>query len=174
MTVEHVPEVPTNVVARATGPTTITVTWDAPWYAGSAPLSGYEVVATDSSGRRTIHWVGSDVPAIQVKELVADDTYTFAVAARNAAGSSGFVHGAPMVMRFSATEFAKEEAHQVKGRLAASMRKSLMRSRPSAGAAQDSREQYRAATQQPDDEFESLRSFSRDEKSGWIPPTSDE
>ena len=68
------PEVPTNVTARVTGPATITVTWDAPWYAGSSPLSGYDVVATDSSGRATDHSEDGDRPSLQIKQLVADDT----------------------------------------------------------------------------------------------------
>lgn len=36
---EHVREAPTNVSAMATGPTWMTVTWDAPWYTGSSPFS---------------------------------------------------------------------------------------------------------------------------------------
>ena len=77
-------------------------------------------------------------------------------------------------MKFSAAEFAKEEAQVVKGRLWTSMRKSMMRIRPSGASARDLKDDYRVTTEHSRDEFESLRSFSRDEASGWIPPASQE
>jgi len=172
MSVEHVPERPTNVAPCATGPTTITVTWDAPWYAGSTPLSGYDVVATDSSGRTTSYSVDADRPSIHLTSLVQGETYSFMVAARNASGASAFSQSsAPLAMDFSAMEFAKEGVQKARGRFWTSMRRSMTKSQPTGLAAQSLRAEYREATQQPDDRYETLRSSLRDEGTTWVPPT---
>jgi len=173
MTIEHVPETPANVGSRATGPTTMTVTWDAPWYAGSTPLMGYDVVVVDSSGAATHHRVEGDHPSAQVTHLVDGETYSFMVAARNETGSSTFsAPSAPVAMKFSLTETAGHEVHQIGSRLTAWRRNSMTKQVPTGAAAQALRGEYRDATQRSDDPYEALRSFRRDEGTTWVPPTS--
>jgi len=173
VTLAHVPEVPTNVVARASGPTSITVTWDAPWYAGSSPVVGYDLVVTDSSGASTLHRVEGDATSARVTHLEPEDTYRFQVAARNATGSSPLSDGsAPQVMRFSLAHAAVGEASKAKGLWSSLRRNALTKSVPTGRAAASLRSEYRDATQQPDDRYEALRSFRRDEGTTWVPPTS--
>ena len=175
MTIEHVPEAPSNVAARATGPTTIIVTWDAPWYAGSTPLQGYDVVVSDASDAATQHQVEGDHLSAQVTHLVDGETYSFMVAARNETGSSAFsAPCANVVMTFSLSETARHEAHQMGARLGAFRRNSMTKQVPTGAAAQELRDEYRDATQQSDDPYEALRSFRRDEGTTWVPPTSKE
>ena len=173
MAPEFVPEVPANVASRATGPTTITVTWNAPWYAGSSPLQGYDIVVRDSSGAATHHQVDDDHPSAQVTHLVEGETYTFMVAARNESGSSAFSEPcAPLMMNFSLSEAARHQTDQVRSRFAAFRHNSMTPQIPTGAAAQELRDEYRDATQEPDDRFAALRSFRRDEGTSWIPPTS--
>ena len=173
MTPEFIPEVPTNVASRATGPTTITVTWNAPWYAGSSPLQGCDIVVRDSSGAATYHQVDGDHPSVQVTHLVEGETYTFMVAARNESGSSAFSEPcAPLMMSFSLSEAARHQINQVRSRFAAFRHNSMTPQIPTGAAAQELRDEYRDATQEPDDRFAALRSFRRDEGTSWIPPTS--
>ena len=172
---EHVPEAPTNVTALATGPTSMTVTWDAPWYTGSSPLRGYDVVATDASGRTAEHAADAATASMRVSSLTLNEAYRFKVAARNASGASPFSDQSDeVVMVFSTVSLAKEEFGKAKGRLSMFRRTTLTARRPIGLAARDSQNEYRGATQRADDDFEPLRRYSADEDSGWVPPTSKE
>ena len=146
MTSEHVAEVPANDAARATGPTTITVTWDAPWYtpwyAGSTPLNGYDIVVTDSSGVTARHQVQGDHPSVQVTHPVGGETNEFMVAGRNDTGTSAFsIPCGPVAMTFSLCESARHEAHQMRARLADFRRGSLTKQVPTGAATRSVRDE---------------------------------
>lgn len=83
------PGVPTGVTATA-GDTTATVRWTAPAANGFSALTGYDVVAVDTSTSTTMPAVHVAFPAhsVLVPGLTDGDTYTFTVVAINTAGSS--------------------------------------------------------------------------------------
>ncbi|MBW4077731.1 MAG: hypothetical protein HIU84_04315 [Acidobacteria bacterium] len=100
------------------------------------------------------------------------ESYTFMVAARSETGSSVFsAQSAPLTMTFSLSESAKHETRQIRTRFTAFRRGSMSKQVPTGAAAQGLRDEFREATQQPDDRYEALRSFRRDEGTTWVSPT---
>jgi hypothetical protein len=79
---------PHNVVACATASGTMTVSWDAPWFAGSTSLTRYDVVARDASGRGSTTSLDAERTMVDVKGLTPGQTYEFSVIVVNAACAS--------------------------------------------------------------------------------------
>ncbi|MCW2814345.1 MAG: Fibronectin type domain protein, partial [Nocardioides sp.] len=77
-----VPSAPLSVTATPTGDTSVSVTWSAPTSAGSSPLTGYTV---SSPGAATVP-VPAGTTTYPAAGLLPGTTYTFTVAAVNAAG----------------------------------------------------------------------------------------
>jgi titin len=77
-----VPGAPTAVTAVSTAPTTLTVSWTAPGYTGTSPISLYTV--TSSPGGFTCT---SATTTCVVTGLSAANSYTFTVTATNAGGT---------------------------------------------------------------------------------------
>jgi hypothetical protein len=78
------PDVPTDVVAGASGAGAITVEWAAPAYDGGGAVTGYTV--TVQPGGRAVS-VPPTEPRTTVTGLTAGTAYTFAVTATNARGT---------------------------------------------------------------------------------------
>ena len=83
-----VPGTPTGVAASAAD-ASATVTWNAPSSDGGSPVTGYTVVANDSTtpanGGETCTWTSGPL-SCTVTGLTNGDTFTFAVTAKNAVG----------------------------------------------------------------------------------------
>ncbi len=167
----HVPESPSNVTASPAGDTTLSLAWDAPWFAGSSPVTGYEVTVADASGAsRTIPSRG-DRTTLTVTGLSVGQRYDVSVVARNDQGVSPPSPPVSVSMDFSPVTAVKDAAESVRARVWGSLRSSLSAQRPTGEAAAAAREHYREATQRASDDFEAMRSYRRDEETTWVPPT---
>ncbi len=86
-----VPDAPTEASALATD-ASATVTWSAPGSDGGSTISGYTVVATDSttpsSGGESCAWTSGPL-FCTVSGLTDGDSYTFTVSATNGVGTGG-------------------------------------------------------------------------------------
>ena len=80
------PGAPTGVTAKA-GNASATVSWTAPSETGDSPITGYQVTATSSSGSSTTTTFDTTATTEQVTGLTNGTSYTFTVAAVNAAGT---------------------------------------------------------------------------------------
>ena len=162
------------MTTRATGATRMRVTWDAPWFAGSSAVSGYEVALTESAGRCTTHDAAGDSPSLVVDGLTPGETYVVRVAARNDQGQSAQSDpSAPALMDFSASRFAADEVASSGRRAWRAWLASVTTRRPTGDAARAAKDRYREMTQEADDRYEPLRSYHRDEGRGWVPPSPD-
>ena len=177
MTGTHPPEVPAHVRAVLTGPTSARVEWDAPWFAGTSPVTLYEVTAHDvAGGPDVVVNAAASATTCAVGPLVPGHTFRFTVVAVNDVGcSEPSPPSPPLLVAFSAVDHATEELRE--GLHAASHRLrdafSEQRLRPDAAAERSARAEFREATQSPDDEYEALRDFRRDEQTNWVPPPSE-
>ena len=101
-----VPCPPTNVTASkpSDGSPTTTIAWDAPASDGGSPLTNYDVTITDNTtpanGGQTCSTADASTATCDLTGLTAGDSYTAAVVANNANGSSPsgsvtFTEGAP-------------------------------------------------------------------------------
>src|SRR5204862_474254 len=82
-----VSDVPTNVTATP-GNGQATVSWTAPTSDGGSPITGYDVTRY-TTGQAAVTTSVGDVTQTTVDGLTNGTTYTFRVAARNAAGTGG-------------------------------------------------------------------------------------
>jgi len=82
-----VSDVPTNVTATP-GNGQATVSWSAPTSDGGSPITGYDVTRY-TTGQAAVTTSVGDVTQTTVDGLTNGTTYTFRVAARNAAGTGG-------------------------------------------------------------------------------------
>ena len=172
MSTLDVPKAPSQVTARPTGETTVEVSWDAPWFAGTSPLSGYEVAVSDDTGASRICSSPGDRTTLAVTGLTNGRSYVFTVVARNAQGaSSPAPPSPPVVMDFSAVKAAKGAIGYAGARVWRSLRSSLSAQGPSGESIKMRREHYHEAAQQAGDDYEPLRSSHSDEDSRWVPPT---
>jgi hypothetical protein len=78
-----VPGYPTGIGATVTSPTTVAVTWIAPYSNGGAPITKYTVTASPSGMTCT-----TGTTSCTVTGLTSGDAYTFTVTATNASGNS--------------------------------------------------------------------------------------
>jgi hypothetical protein len=86
VTVEQVAGAPTGVSATTSG-TTATVSWTAPSNNGGAPINGYVVTPYLGGVAQTPITFGSTATSETLSGLAANSSYTFTVAALNAAGT---------------------------------------------------------------------------------------
>ncbi len=89
VTPDSVPGMPTNVVATA-GVASAAVTWSAPVSDGGSPITGYTVIAADSTtpanGHQACNWTSGPL-SCTVTGLTNGDSYTFTVTATNGVGT---------------------------------------------------------------------------------------
>jgi hypothetical protein len=96
------PDAPTSVVATATGKRTATVTFSAPSSNGGAVITSYTAISTPGSITKTLTQAGSGT--FNIDGLQPGTSYTFAVTAKNANGTS--VAGTSNSIKTSAADVA--------------------------------------------------------------------
>lgn len=80
------PSAPQQVVAEATGPTNVTVTWRTPADNG-APITSYDVIVIENGSVSTTVTTGSAEPQVVFDTLTPGATYEFEIVATNIAGN---------------------------------------------------------------------------------------
>lgn len=84
------PDAPTSIVAELSDEKQITVTWEAPAYAGGGTISSYVVTLTSQKAgvEKKVVTVNGDSRSAVVEGLASDTTYTATVTAVNETGTS--------------------------------------------------------------------------------------
>ncbi len=89
----NVPSAPQNLEVQVTGPNSLSVSWEAPAQIGGSPISDYlvEYRLTDAPASTAWSDATSSGTTATITHLLAGTSYDVRVAARNVAGSGGFV-----------------------------------------------------------------------------------
>ncbi|MEI6743537.1 MAG: fibronectin type III domain-containing protein, partial [bacterium] len=85
-----VPDAPTNVVAEVGNRGLVSVTWDAPVFNGGVQITDYVVNVCTSAGCVVYSDIESELAVASVANLNVGTSYTFIVAAVNAAGTGAY------------------------------------------------------------------------------------
>ncbi len=94
-TAANVPSAPQNLEVQVTGPNSLSVSWEAPAQIGGSPISNYLVEYRLTDAPASTAWSNATssgtTTTATITDLLAGTSYDVRVAARNVAGSGGFV-----------------------------------------------------------------------------------